>query len=152
MAVAASAIAQQVGGNVIALPHIDPTQGMRIISLAALLFDQDGIHQLTALRFNANLLLSNLSNTQIRVIRCWESQGSNASFLGQQGMRVGVSYPEEPIYGTDFTEVAQSIGAAPGMFLVQTGADITNGVALAKNVTFSTTVQIEIFQRPIPPS
>lgn len=133
------------------LPLIDATQAMHVIFAQGLIFDANQVARLVVLSASLNLILTNAAGTQVRVVRSWPSPTGGQNFIiGAQGIRCG-SEMGEFIYGTDYADVAQSIGGVPGRYLLQLGADITNPGIIAA-VTFSITALIEIYQRAIPAS
>lgn len=146
--VAATTTAQQVQGPTPNLPRIDPTQALKVKTLAVALADPNGLARLTVFSFNVNLVLAPAT-----LVRSWEAPISGAGFLiGQQGLRIGAE-DDVLVYGTDFGDVAGSLPGTPtpGVFVLQLGADISNTGAVT-SVNFSVSALIEIFQRRITPA
>ena len=142
--VIASANANQVSGVVVALPVIDATQALKIVSIAGTVFDQGESGSVSAPQLNVNLILTNPAATQILIAQTYPAYTSGG-LIGKQGMRVNV-IDQPVIYGTDFNDVAGAVGATPGRFLLQFGGDFSNSHPVGENVTFNLSGLVELYQ------
>lgn len=145
-----------VGEGGLALPVVDPTQGIRIADAFFQVSDAANSSHLSLDEVNAGLWFTGSGGNDQLQLRAWPYEGTggglgvapNIQFLGQAGIRWR-GYTPDIIRGRDYVELAFS-GITPGAFNLEILTSVNNNDgAAAHNLTFIILALCEIYQFPI---
>ena len=137
----------QIAGPGFILPPLTARQALRIVACAAKLADGGETGKLTGLGFYVQMALSTPTSGDKRSVRVWQASIGNI-LLAASGIHIGFEQ-KDWFYGTDYIDIAQSVGASPGVFNLDCFADVTNSDVAAHNASMSITALFEILDLPV---
>lgn len=137
----------QITSGAIPFPTLQPTQAAKIVALAGTIFDPANTGNVNFNHAAINLIFTNPAGTSLLIAQAFPYPGA-PGIVGGEGFRI--AYFDLPVlFGTDYADIATSIGGSPGQFLLEMGGDYgMGGPPGAVNLTFNLSALVELYQLP----
>lgn len=134
-----------VSSGAIPFPALQPTQAAKIVSIVGTIFDPANTGNVNFNNVSINLIFTNPTGSQLLIAQAIE-YGSDPGIVGGHGLRIS-AFDLPVLMGTDFADIATSIGGSPGQFLLEMGGDLGMGAPPgAVNLTFNLSALVELYQ------
>lgn len=136
----------QLSTGAIPFPSLQPTQAAKIVALTGTILDSNNTGALQFYHAAINLVFTNPAGTNLLIAQSYPYPGA-PGIIGGAGFRIS-AFDLPLLYGTDYADIATSIGGSPGQFLLEMGGDFGSGAGIALNVGMNLSALVELYQLP----